>query len=369
MRILHLASPGLGGIEAYIFNHYKYMDQKKFRFDVMTQNRGLRDAEEYRNFKFDVKLLPTTAARDPEGFTKRVREILSEGYDVLHLHTCYWTGFLIEEIAKEVGIKKVIVHSHSSFIDESDNARRDQLLRRHEAVKRTFSADLATDYWACSQKAADWLFGAQIPRDKIRIMKNAIDLKRFQFDRQVRDQVRGELDINDGTLVLGTAGRLSYQKNHVFLIELFQVFFQAHPDSKLIIVGDGELRSSLEIQIGARGLTNSVLLLGWQSLVERYLFAMDCFLLPSRFEGFPIVAVEAVASGLPCIVSDQVSKDTTFEGKIQYVPLCVSNWLDLLEKITHLPVDRNEGTACVGESGYDIRRQAKLLEMLYESQN
>ena len=87
MKILHLASPGLGGIETYIFSHYKYMDQREFRFDFMTQNAGLRDAEEFRNFRFDVKLLHTAAGKDPEGFKKRVREILLEGYDVLHLHT------------------------------------------------------------------------------------------------------------------------------------------------------------------------------------------------------------------------------------------------------------------------------------------
>lgn len=366
MRILHLASPGLGGIEAYIFNHYKYMDQEKFRFDFMTQNRSLRDAEEYRSFQFDVKLLPTTAAKDPDGFAKRVREILSEGYDVLHLHTCYWTGFLIEEIAKEVRIKKVIVHSHSTYIDERDQTKREQLLQRHEEVKQTFTAGLATDFWACSGLAADWLFGSQIPRDRIRIMKNAIDLERFQFNQYVRRWVRSELGIKDETLVLGTTGRLSYQKNHAFLIKLFQMFHKEHPNSRLIIVGDGELRISLERQIKESGLADSALLLGWKTSVEKYLFAMDCFLLPSRFEGLGIAMVEAAASGLPCIVSDQVPQDVVFHETIRRIPVCVSNWLEVLEELVQLPINRAEGTARVYGAGYDIRRQAKVLESLYE---
>lgn len=366
IRILHLASPGIGGIENYIFTHYRYMDRSQFRFDFLTQNPGLKDAEEFKDFEYEVKLLPTTAAKDPERFAKQVRTTLMDGYDILHLHTCYWTGFLIEEIAKEVGIKKVIVHSHSTFIDECDQARREQLLQRHEAVKREFSAGLATDFWACSWMAADWLFGSQIPREKICIMKNAIDLERFRFDQGVREQVRAELGIEDSTFVFGTAGRLSFQKNHAFLIQVFQIFYKQHPNSRLIIVGDGELRSSLEKQIEESGLNDSVLLLGWQASVEKYLFAMDGFLLPSRFEGLGIAVVEAAASGLPCIVSDQVPKDVAFHETIRHVPLCVSDWLDGLEELTRLSVNRMEGAVCVGEAGYDIRRQAKMLEKLYK---
>ena len=365
IKVLHLASPGIGGIENYIFTHYKYMDRRQFRFDFLTQNSGLKDAEEFKEFEYEVKLLPTTAAKDRRLFTERVRAALRDGYDVLHLHTCYWTGFLIEEIAKEVGIKKVIVHSHSTFIDERDSMKREQLLRRHEEVKRMFSPELATDFWSCSWAAADWLFGPQIPRDRIRIMKNAIELERFQFNARERANVRKQLGLG-WELVLGTVGRLSYQKNHAFLIELFQKFHLEHPQSKLLIVGDGELKTTLEEQINRLGLEGAVLLAGWKPDVSSYLSAMDCFLLPSRFEGFPIVAVEAVASGLPCVVSNQVSKDTTFKGKIQHVPLGVSNWLDALTELLQFPANRAEGTIFVKEAGYDIGQQAKVLEKLYK---
>lgn len=365
MRILHLASPGLGGIEAYIFGHYKYMDREKFQFDMMTQNCGLRDAEEYREFPFQVKLLPTAEAGDPRGFDARVREILSEGYDILHLHTCYWTGFRIEEIAKEIGVRRVIVHSHSTFIDEAEPEKREILFRRHEEVKRAFSPDLATDFCACSWKAADWLFGAQILREKIRIMKNAIDLERFHFDSHKREQMRKTLGL-DGALVLGTVGRLSFQKNHAFLLEVFQAFHRRHPESKLLIVGDGELRGKLEAQICKSGLEDAVLLPGWRTNVEDYLQAMDGFLLPSRFEGLGIVIMEAAASGLPCIVSEYVPEEVEISQNICRIPLKSSAWLNALEEMTCCPTDRQAGAAYVRAAGYDIRRQAKVLEQLYE---
>ncbi len=365
IRVLHLTPPGFGGIDTYIFNHYRNMDQKRFRFDFMTQNTELEDAEQYRDFSYRVWTLPATAARDRDGFVKRVQEILRDGYDVLHLHTSYWTGFLIEEIAKDIGIKKVIIHSHSTFVDEINPKKRQNLLTRHEEIKRSFSPDLATDYWACSWEAADWLFGEQIPRKRIKIMKNAIETERFRFNAQKRAEMRRKLGLEDA-LVLGTVGRLSYQKNPFFLLELFARFHKKNPDSKLLMVGDGELRGELEDQIERGGLKQDVLLLGWKTNVESYLQAMDIFLFPSHFEGLGIAAVEAEASGLPCVVSDQVPEDIVFTENICRVPLRISEWENALEYLAGRSIDRRKGTDIVRSAGYDIQQQAKIMEQLYK---
>ncbi len=366
IRVLHLTSAyGIGGIETYIFSHYQYMNRDKFKFTFMTQNSSLRDVEQFQEFSFDVKLLPTTAAKDPELFTKRVREILMEGYDILHLHTNYWTGFLIEEIAKEIGIPKVIVHSHNTSIgDASGPEDRKNLLKRHEEVKRAFSLDLATDLYACSWLAADWLFGGQISRDKIRIVRCAIDLERFRFIPEVRKQIRTELGL-DNALVLGFTGRLTYQKNPEFLIEAFQKFRKAHKNAKLILVGDGELRKDVEKQVGENGLKDAVLRLGWKTNVEDYLQAMDCFLLPSRFEGNPISLIEATATGLPAVIADTITEEAVISNNIYRVPFDISVWLSTLEEALEKPVDRQSGTETARAAGYDVRQQAKVLERLY----
>lgn len=365
IRVLQLVSPTFGGIESFVFNHYRYMDKQRFQFDFLTQNRALEGAAQYREFQYKVHLLQTAANSNKDLFVRHIREIFKEKYDVLHLNNCFWTGYLLEELAREAGIRKVIVHSHSTFIDEPDKVQRAELLRRHEEIKRTFSPDLATDYWACSQVAADWLFGPQIPRGKIRIMKNAIELERFQFDPRKRERVRDELGLGDA-LVLGTAGRLSYQKNQAFLIDVFAKFRQRCPRSKLLFVGDGELRGELEAQAAALGLEKDVLLLGWKTNVEDYLQAMDVFLLPSRFEGLGIAVVEAAASGLPCLVSDQVPKDVAFTEYIRHIPLALPAWTAALEEASQLRPDRRDGVRVVRDAGYDIKRQAKILEALYE---
>lgn len=367
MKILHLASPKLGGIEAYIFNHYKYMNQKEFQFDFMTQNADLRNADEYRDFQFNVKLLPTTAAKDPESFANRVREILLEGYDVLHLHTCYWTGFRIEEIAKEVGIKRVIVHSHSTFIDEPNPEKRQMLFARHEEVKKDFSQDLATDFWACSAKAADWLFGPQIPGNQIRIMKNAIEVDRFQFNPQKRRQIRTDLGFQDN-FILGTVGRLTFSKNQEFLIDLFFEFRKTHPNARLLIIGDGELRQALERQIYERDLKDDVLLLGWKTNVEDYLSTMDMFLLPSRFEGNPISLIEATASGLSVVAADTVTEEAVLTKTVQRVPVDIAQWNLAITQLASVESNREDGIEAVRGSGYDVKQQAKILEAMYRGE-
>ncbi|MCX4370733.1 MAG: glycosyltransferase [Dysosmobacter sp.] len=367
VRVLHLTPPGFGGIDAYIFSHYRHMDQSRFRFEFLTQNTGLEKAEPYRSLSYKVWPLPVTAAQDRDGFIKNIRHVFQNQYDALHLHTSYWTGFLLEELAKEAGIPKVIVHAHSTGVDEEDEEKQAMLVKRHEEIKRVFSPDLATDYWACSRKAAGWLFGGQISRERIRIMKNAIEAERFRFDPLKREKVRRELGIDSRALVLGTAGRLSYQKNHSFLIDMFAEFHRSHQNSRLIILGDGERRESLTEQVRKNGLNGAVLFLGWRQDVENYLTAMDCFLLPSEFEGFGIVVIEAVASGLPCVVSEHVPEEVEISSKVCRIPLEIPGWLRALEEAAEGSGERLSGVELAKAAGYDVRQQAKVLEALYEA--
>ena len=365
MRILHLLPPGFGGIDAYVFSHYKYMDREKFHFDFITRNLNLQNAAQYRDYPYTVQMLPGTAAEDRDGFIRAMREILGNGYDVLHLHTSFWTGTLIEEIAQDAGIRKVIVHSHSTYIEENDDEKRERFLRQHNKIKATLTPDLATDYWSCSRKAADWLFGSRIPSDRIKIMNNAIELEKYQFHPKIRSRVRMELGIGEA-VVFGTVGRISYQKNHGFLVDTFAEFHGKHQNCKLMIVGDGELRGELQAQIREKNLEDAVLLLGWKTNVENYLQAMDCFLLPSRFEGFPISVIEAAASGLQCIVSDNVTDEVTVSNYIQRKPLDVAAWESAIDEILKKAVDRQAGGMALRAAGYDIKQQAKVLERMYE---
>lgn len=364
MRILHLVPPAFGGIDAYIFSHYKYMDRSKFHFDFLTRNPALENAPQYRELPYGVRWFPSTAAEDPDGFAGKMTEIFRGGYDALHLHTSFWTGTLLEELAKEAGIRKVIVHSHSSDIEDNDAQRRSLLLRRHEAIKETITENLASDYWACSRKAADWLYGDHIPRDWVRILKNAIEVERYRFDPERRCALRRELGV-ESAVVYGTVGRISYQKNHGFMVDAFAEIHRRNPRSRLLLVGSGELRGELERQIEAYRLEDAVLLPGWKANVEDYLNAMDVFLLPSRFEGLGIAALEALASGLPCVISDRVPEEMDFSEAVRRVPLEIPRWAAAMEEAAERRMDRDAGVETVRAAGYDVKYQAKVLERMY----
>lgn len=367
MKILHLLPPGFGGVDAYVFNHYKYMDWNQFRFDFMTTYAGFQDAPQYKKYPHTVNILPLAGGKKQDDFICTVRTILENQYDAVHLHTSFWTGTLIEEIAKDMGVPRVIVHAHSSYAEEKNDEKRRRFLERHEAIKQSFEVDLATDYWACSRKAADWLFGEQISRERIIIMKNAIEVDKYRFNSQTRASVREKLGIGDA-VVLGTVGRIAYSKNHSFLVDMFAEFYKTHHNAKLLIIGDGELREELQAQICDKHLEEAVLLLGWVTDVEYYLQAMDCFLLPSRFEGLGIAAVEAVASGLPCIVSEHLPEELASIPNIQYVPLHIEDWISATSTTLENRPERTRGVDAVRTAGYDVRQQAKVLERIYKAQ-
>ena len=255
IKVLHLTPPDShgGGIGSYIFGHYRYMNQERFQFDFLTRDKELEYAPEYSDFSYKVHLLPCTAGENQALFASQIEQILDEGYDILHLHTSFWTGFLLEEIAMRKGIRKVIVHAHSSYVEEKNPEKRELLLKRHWKLKEDFSEKYATDLCACSKLAADWLFGPQIPRSRIRIMKNAIETEKYRFNQEAREQIRKSLGL-EKKIVLGTVGRSSYSKNHEFLIKLIAALKKERQDVCLLIVGSGNLEQELKRMIKEENL-------------------------------------------------------------------------------------------------------------------
>ena len=211
MKILHMTPPDINnGVYRYIFNHMRYMEMGKYEFAFLTKGaEELRRTEEYRQYGFQVHTLHNRQRDSREGLRSEIIRVLCQGYDVIHLHTSSWRGFLIEETAMEMGIRKVIVHSHSTGIDVADGAEREKQLREHERYKKQFTMEYATDVCACSGLAADWLFGPGIPREVIRILPNAIDVGKYRFCPEIREKIRRRLNL-EKRIVIGNVGRYSY---------------------------------------------------------------------------------------------------------------------------------------------------------------
>lgn len=351
-----------GGITHYALDNWKWMDKSKFQCDFVTMSKQLDFADEILTTGSKIFYISCYAEQNEERFLNEFDKILSEGYDVVHLHTKQWKSFLVEEICKKHGIPKIIVHSHSTGIDTLDPIKREWEVQQHEEIKKKFSVNMATDFWACSKAAADFLFGEQIPRDMIRIMPNAIDLRKFAYNQEIRSRYRREYGL-ENCLVIGHVGRFVYQKNHEFLIKVFYEVSKEICNARLVLLGEGELITKIQRQVEEYNLKNKVLFLGKRDDVNNWYQAMDVFCLPSRFEGLGIVLVEAQAAGLPCIVSLKVPNEAELSENIVRLPLSIDDWMKQILKKNI--VERKDNTEHLMKVGYEIKNQVKTIQKFY----
>lgn len=364
IRILHMTPPEINnGVYKYILNHMQYIDQNRYQFEFLTRNKkALMETKEYQKYHFNIWSFENTERDGREGLRREIIRILSNGFDAIHLHTSVWRGFLIEQIAMELGISQVIVHSHSTGVDFATKEDRDRILAIHEEYKQQFNMNMATDVCACSKLAGEWLYGEQIPKKRIRILPNAIDVEKYHFNLEKRKFMRDKLGLK-GRVVIGNVGRYSYQKNQEFLVRAFTKAQQKNNKLFLMLIGQGELKEYLKNLIKKLGVKDSAICLDWQENIEDYLQAMDVFCLPSHFEGLSICAIEAQAAGLKCYVSDTLSKETRITDLVEYLPLDESIWENILIG-AQKDNDRKWVDDEIVRHGYDIRSAAgKLVEV------
>ncbi|MDE7287210.1 MAG: glycosyltransferase [Lachnospiraceae bacterium] len=366
-KILHMTPPEVSnGVYRYIFNHMPFIDQREYEFSFLTKSADeLRDSKEYERYHFPIYHLKNVQRDGRQAFEKEIRSILANGFDAVHLHTSSWRGFLIEEIAMDMGIPKVIVHSHSSGIDFCDEAERERIWNDHTYYKECFTMQYATDVCACSQLAADWLFNSRIPREMIRIMPNAVDVKKFRLNRKVREQMRKELGVEE-RVVVGNVGRYSYTKNQEFLVRAFTKAYKRNKQLFLIMIGEGERAEDIRRLVAQLDMTEHIRCFGWSDRIPAYLQAMDGFCLPSKFEGLPISVVEAQAAGLKCLVSDTVTRETDLTGLVTFLPLEEHKWVEGMSGLK-ADKDREWMDEAFGKAAYSIEASSQKLMKLYDS--
>lgn len=353
-----------GGITHYALNNWRWLDKEKFHVDFATMNNQLDFADVITSAGSRIYYLSCYAEENQEQFISQVNAILDGGYDVVHLHTKQWKSFLMEEACLKHNVPKIIVHSHSAGCDANDPIKRQAEIKLHNQVKKRFSTAYATDFWACSNEAAEWLFGEQIPKSRIQIMKNAIETDRFLYREQVRNRVRKELGVGD-SFVLGHVGRFVYPKNHEFLIEMFAAVCRQKSNLKLLLVGDGNLAPDMKEKVKFLGIEDKVIF--WGKCAETNLLyqAMDLFVLPSRFEGLPLTLIEAQAAGLKCICAEGITKEAKITKNLEYLPLEKDMWLSEILRISK-PYRRKNMKVEIASAGYDIATQIQEIEKNYE---
>lgn len=364
IKILHFPiRDSNGGVTRFAMNLWKHIDHDKFQFGFATCSKSLYFEQEINDQGCKVHYISCYAEENAEQFCKELKEILSDGYDAIHIQTNWWKSFYAEQVAKEAGIKVIVVHATNTYVDVNDDKKREKEIAVHEECKRNFSAELATHLLACSRDAADFLFGSQIPRNKIDIFHNALNIKRFSYDEEKRNRERARLNLSD-RFVIGNVGRMAYQKNHKFLIDCFYEVQKQNDRAVLLLLGDGYLKAELQSQVDIYGINENVIFTGAVDNVEDYLQAMDVFAFPTRFEGLGIVLIEAQAAGLKCITSDNVPSETRLTDNITYLELDQDKWVKEILQYNN-GYQRNRTDDQIKRGGYDIAEEIKKLEKIY----
>ena len=357
LRVLQVVTNmNRGGLESMLMNYYRHVDRSAVQFDFLT-HRAEKAAfdDEILSLGGKIYHLPRLVPWS-RSYRAALDGFFSEHpeYRIVHVHQDCLSSVALQQ-AQKCGVPVRIAHSH--------NANQDRNLKY--PIKLFYMRSIpkyATYLMACSQKAGRWMFrGAEFS-----VLPNAIDAASYAFSPETREIMRNRLSLSPASLVLGHVGRFSPQKNHGFLLEIFAALAQAEPDATLLLIGDGPLRPEMEEKVRQLGLSERVIFTGIRSDIPDLLQAMDIFVLPSLYEGLGIVAVEAQAAGLPCVISDQVPDECMVtNGLVTKMDLSDSPAQWATHILSRRDTPRTNRYEEVKASGYDIVSSARKLQQFY----
>ncbi|WP_026491734.1 glycosyltransferase [Butyrivibrio sp. XPD2002] len=416
IRILHVfGTLGLGGAESRIMDLYRHIDRERVQFDFLVH----ADAEP------TGKKCPTSdelmQVREPDYFDATVKKLGGNIYALPRFHGTNardyknavrmffmqhrgeWkmvqghmtsTAAMYLPIAKSCGIGTTIAHARSAGVDPGIKGVVTRIIRA--PLAKTDTCDLR---FACTENAARSVFGDTLTDEGlVRIIPNAIDLRRFVYNQEIRDKVRRELGLSNA-IIIGHVGRFHYAKNHEYLLKTFAEFLRilSHDDAnsfsmlhgmriRLLMLGEGPLMDTMKQLAADLHIEKYVVFCGNKSNANEYYQAMDYFLFPSRYEGLPGTVVEAQAAGLQCLVSDSITPEVDITPlvsrmSIEEPPAVWARKIlnDLMlrdyeetaegEEVT-LPIGDREASSepvieMIRKAGFDVRTQAQRLQSFY----
>lgn len=350
-----------GGTEAFIMNYYRNMNHKFILIDFVYQGdeKGIYDDELLKIgskiFRFPYK------NRHPVLYSKELKKLyLSGDYKIVHSHMDAM-GVWPLAIAKYCHIPVRIAHSHNTFHQTKGLLK----FLWNEIARLMIRKSFATHFYACGEKAGRWLFGnKKFDSGEVILIHNAIDTKKFEFSQTQRLVMRNELALGE-SLVIGHIGQFRKQKNHVFVISVFCELLKFNPQATLLLIGDGELKNEIYRLAEQKEIMDNVIFLGQREDIEILLNSLDAFILPSLFEGFSVVAVEAQCNGVPCFLSDISSEEVHLTDLVSR--LCLSAEPSIWAKriLMAKGQDRRNYRKIVSDCGYEIKEESRKLQERY----
>lgn len=350
------------GLETRIMDIYRNIDKAKIQFDFLTHRmeEGDYDAE-IKSLGGIVYHMPGIKPWGILQYLQRLNRFFAEHpeYRITHVHLNSYSGW-VQRAAQNAGVPVRITHSRASGLDLNWKSI-------FKAASKLVVNAPTTHKFACSHQAGEWLFGKKgiQPPNEFMVIPNGFNLRKFTFSQNIRELKRKELGLTNEIAVVHV-GRLSSPKNHKFLLEIFKEIHDREINSKLFLIGNGELEDAIKERIKKLHLENNCIFLGSIPNVGDYLNAMDVMVFPSLYEGFGTVVLEAQCNGLPTLASDVLPKDTQITECLEFMNLNepASKWSDIILKMFS-SIGRKDRTAEIQLAGYDIKDTYKLLSDFY----
>lgn len=344
-----------GGIESMLMNLYRSIDREKIQFDFLVHRKeqGSFD-DEIRELGGNIYYVP---AINPIHHRKYLRALdlffAEHKYEIVHSHLNPFSMYILRA-AQKAGISSRVAHSHT---DDWIGGIKYPFIKYCKWKLPRYT----TKQFACSEKAGKWLFGDT----PFQIMHNTIDLKKNEFNNENRILYKNQLGLND-SFVLGHIGRFSKVKNHSFLIDIFAEVVKKQKNAKLLLIGDGALKSEIEQKVNRLNLSDRILFLGVRKDIPELLSCMDVFVFPSLREGLPVTLIEAQASGIQIFCSNTIDVNVKCVDSVHFISLKKTPefWAnEILEY--NSGYERKSYLAELQNAGYDVVQTAKWLEDFY----
>lgn len=367
IKVLQIGmTKNIGGIEHYLISQYKFLNKKKIMYDFV--NITGEDQMVYTNYLLEQGSSIyniTSRHRNPILHYWQWFKLLYKKrntYRAIVLNSNGLTYVYPLVMGKLFKIPVRIIHSHNSNFPFKQTFFKKLLIEFNQFLLKC----VATDYWACSRLAGQWMFRKN---KSFQIIHNAIDIKKYAYNKKKRGQIRKKFKL-DNKFIIGHVGSFNYQKNHEFLIDIFNNVVKMQPDSMLLLIGgDGgnsATMDSIKEKVDELGLTDKVLFLGMRNDVPDLMQGMDCFVFPSRYEGLPLVGIEAQASGLNCFFSSTITKELGITTLAHYITLEFSpkQWAEIIISVCKNKIRKNMEKE-ISSSGYDIQHEIRKIEKFY----
>jgi glycosyltransferase EpsF len=369
IKVLHIfKNMNRGGAETFIMNVFRNIDREKIQFDFLcTSNEEGSYFNEIRNLGGNIYTISYPSNKHLIRNIKEIVEVIKKngGYDVIHIPLMFYSSVVC--LAAWISrVPKIIVHSHNA----SESQKNTIFRKIYRLISRIIINIFATDKMSCGEKARDFLFGnAEKIKKQTIIINNAIDVDKFKnVTTQEVNKLKEELNIVMEELIIGNVARFSEQKNHLFFLKLAKYFKKNNINAKIILVGDGELKEEFEEQIRKENIIEYFILAGIRTDIQIFMNMFDVFLMPSLYEGFPVTVVESLASGTPCILSNNISNEVALiKNMVSFLDLnCdLKIWYNNIIDMKNNHYDKNKIKEELNGKGFTIESSVNILEKVY----